>query len=100
MRNFYFNSIFIFFNLSFNIAFSYELQIEPDHRGKGLGKYMMKILEQCAQYWKMEKIVLTVLKNNDSARNFFRNIGYTVDITSPHSSEMVDYEILSKIITV
>lgn len=59
---------------------------------------MMDILEDCAKYWKMEKIVLTVLKNNESARNFFKNIGYSVDVTSPNSSEMVDYEILSKAI--
>lgn len=82
----------------YNIACSYEIHIEPGHRRKGLGKYMMNILEQCAQYWKMKKIVLTVLKNNDNARNFFINIGYTLDDTSPDSSEMVDYEILSKVI--
>lgn len=57
---------------------------------------MMYILEKCAKHWKLEKVVLTVLKNNECARNFFQNIGYTLDVSSPHSSEMVDYEILSK----
>lgn len=74
------------------------MQIEPSAQRKGLGKHMMMALEQCAKHWKMEKVVLTVLKNNENAQAFFKAIGYTLDDSSPDILEIADYEILSKTI--
>lgn len=76
---------------------SYELQIEPIAQRQGLGKHMMLALERCANQWKMEKVVLTVLKNNENAKAFFKVIGYNLDDSSPDILEKADYEILSKV---
>lgn len=76
--------------------FSYEMQIEKSSQRKGLGKFMMIALEECAKYWGMEKIILTVLKNNKDGMEFFIKLGFSVDETSPDKSEKADYEILSK----
>jgi len=78
------------------VLYCYEMQIEVTMQRQGLGKFMMKALEQCALYWQMEKIVLTVLKNNSNAAAFFRAVGYTLDDSSPDVLEKADYEILSK----
>lgn len=72
------------------------MQIETSFQRKGLGKFMMSALEQCAKVWEMEKVVLTVLKNNPDAKNFFTNVGFELDDSSPGSYENKDYEILSK----
>uniref|UniRef100_A0A1A9WB72 N-alpha-acetyltransferase 40 n=1 Tax=Glossina brevipalpis TaxID=37001 RepID=A0A1A9WB72_9MUSC len=79
-----------------SVLYCYELQLEPIVQRQGLGKFMMTILEKCASFWGMEKVVLTVLINNDDARAFFRAIGYTLDHTTPDVLEKADYEILSK----
>lgn len=75
---------------------SYEIQISPEYRRKGLGKFMMQTLEACARHWKMEKVMLTVLNNNETSINFFNALGYTKDETSPDVLQEADYQILSK----
>ncbi|XP_059612027.1 N-alpha-acetyltransferase 40 [Phlebotomus argentipes] len=79
-----------------SVLYCYEAQLEESARRKGLGSHMMRILECAAAQWHMEKVVLTVLKNNPSGMNFFRKIGYSTDETSPGREESAPYEILSK----
>lgn len=74
------------------------MQIEEEYQRQGLGKFMMNLLQQCAQNWHMNKVVLTVLKNNTNATAFFKTIGYSLDETSPDILEKAEYEILSKIL--
>lgn len=57
--------------------FSYELQLETTVQRKGLGKFMMQILELIAFKNNMRKIVLTVLKHNPNSK-FFKAIKYDV----------------------
>lgn len=78
------------------VLYCYEMQIETESQRKGLGKFMMTALENCAKHWEMEKVVLTVLKNNPIASEFFSKIGYTLDETSPDVLEKAEYEIFSK----
>jgi GNAT superfamily N-acetyltransferase len=35
------------------VAYLYELQLEPSAQGKGLGSFMMSLLEQMVCYWYM-----------------------------------------------
>ncbi|KAB0803937.1 hypothetical protein PPYR_00907 [Photinus pyralis] len=79
------------------VLYCYELQLEPEVQRKGLGKFMMQILELVAFTNTMKKVVLTVLKNNEHSI-FFKNINYVVDETSPMDcdEEEYPYEILSK----
>lgn len=57
---------------------------------------MMQALESMASKYKMQKVVLTVLKNNLPALQFFYTLGFKLDNTSPLESEKKDYVILSK----
>lgn len=75
---------------------SYELQIDEGYRSKGIGEHLMKALEKLAKVWSMERIVLTLLTNNDGATRFYKRLGYTLDDTSPDDEPA--YDIMSKII--
>ncbi|KAJ8984190.1 hypothetical protein NQ317_011099 [Molorchus minor] len=80
------------------VLYCYELQLEPFVHRKGLGKFMMQILELVGFKNNMKKVVLTVLKNNQYSK-FFKAMGYELDETSPvdDEEESYPYEILSKI---
>ncbi len=77
---------------------SYELQAEPECRRKGLGRFMLQVLELLAFRAGLTKVILTVFKHNEAARAFFRSCSYTLDETSPEETllDSYDYEILSK----
>ncbi|KAF5200964.1 N-alpha-acetyltransferase, partial [Thalictrum thalictroides] len=55
------------------VAYVYELQLEGRVQGKGLGKYLMQLIELIARKSRMGAVVLTVLKANLLATNFYRN---------------------------
>ncbi|XP_071551499.1 N-alpha-acetyltransferase 40 [Panulirus ornatus] len=80
------------------VLYCYELQLEMDCRNKGLGKFMMQVLELMAFSNQMQKVVLTVFKHNPDGMAFFRKCRYETDETSPEDTfeESFDYSILSK----
>lgn len=75
---------------------SYELQIDEGYRSKGVGEHLMKALEKMAKIWNMERIVLTLLTNNEGAIRFYKRLEYTLDETSPDDEPA--YDIMSKLI--
>lgn len=75
---------------------SYELQIEKDYQRKGIGRFLLNALERMAKHYQMEKLILTVLCNNQNALDFFTRMGFQPDDTSPTKTEAMSYEILSK----
>lgn len=77
---------------------SYEMQVEKEYQRKGLGKFIMNALEKMARHYEMEKLILTVLSNNESAITFFKALGFGVDDTSPDAAENSGYQILSKLL--
>lgn len=54
----------------------------------------MKCLEKLAKIWQMERVVLTVLTNNDGAMRFYKRLAYSIDETNPNDE--TDYVIMSK----
>jgi len=89
------------------VLYVYEIQIDEEFQRKGLGKFMMQVLEMLAFKADMRKIMLTVLKHNDSAVKFFKALlKFEIDETNPaedvqwnekyNDIEQIDYEILSK----
>lgn len=80
------------------VLYVYELQLEFTVLRRGLGKFMMQILELIAWKNNMRKVILTVLKNN-SFSTFFKAINYQLDESSPidDEDEVYTYQILSKI---
>lgn len=79
------------------VIYCYEIQIEADIQRKGVGKFLINLLYKIGSITQMKKVVLTVLKHNKLAYNFYTRIcGFKIDATSPGKTEEACYEILSK----
>ncbi|QYR23859.1 GNAT family N-acetyltransferase [Paenibacillus sp. sptzw28] len=51
----------------------------PEWRGQGIGKALMKqLIKKAKKCDGLERINLTVISNNDTAKNLYRSIGYEV----------------------
>lgn len=84
----------------FDVLYVYELQLTATVQRKGLGKHLMQMMELVAKQCGMQMVMLTVLKNNKAAFDFYiSKMKYTIDMTSPSmSNESAGHEILSKIV--
>ncbi|GAV05627.1 hypothetical protein RvY_15727 [Ramazzottius varieornatus] len=78
------------------VVYCYELQVEAQYRSEQIGKRIMAVLEALSQQWKMKKVVLTVLRHNPRAIDFYLHAGYTFDETSPTHDEPEPHFIFSK----
>lgn len=72
------------------------MQVESQYQRKGLGRFIMMALERVARHHEMEKLILTVLTNNENGLAFFKGLGFAADDTSPDAKEATGYAILSK----
>ena len=79
------------------VLYCYELQVAPDSRGHGFGRFLMSLLVTIADKLRMWKVMLTCLKHNAPAMAFYLHCGFGIDANSPssfgHAEE--EYEILS-----
>lgn len=84
------------------VLYCYEIQLSESVRRKGLGKFLMQILELMAYKTEMVKVMLTTFKQNDAGSKFFKEaLKYEVDESSPGEfvyEEECHYMILSKAI--
>ncbi|XP_013406663.1 N-alpha-acetyltransferase 40 [Lingula anatina] len=82
------------------VLYCYEIHLNKEVRRKGLGKFMMQILELMAFKTQMKKVMMTVLKMNEGGQNFFvKTLKYAKDEISPDDTlfeEPFAYDILSK----
>ncbi|KAF5206868.1 N-alpha-acetyltransferase [Thalictrum thalictroides] len=84
------------------VAYVYELQLEGRVQGKGLGKFLMQLIELIARKSRMGAVVLTVQKANGLATNFYINkLRYMISTISPSKVNPLlgaekSYEILCK----
>ncbi|KAK9278905.1 hypothetical protein L1049_028486 [Liquidambar formosana] len=84
------------------VLYVYELQLEPRVQGKGLGKFLMQLIELIARKNCMGAVVLTVQKANMSAMNFYiSKLRYNISTISPSKVDPLigiekSYEILCK----
>ncbi|XP_040937503.1 N-alpha-acetyltransferase 40 isoform X5 [Gossypium hirsutum] len=53
------------------VLYLYELQLDSSVQGKGLGKFLMQLVELIAQENRMGAVVLTVQKSNSLAMKFY-----------------------------
>ena len=78
------------------VGYIYELQCEPEHQRKSLGRTLVACVERLSESEDMDAVVLTVLKVNEAARGFYANkMKYEVDDNSPEEEDC-HYLILSK----
>ncbi|XP_015128477.1 N-alpha-acetyltransferase 40 isoform X3 [Gallus gallus] len=54
------------------VLYCYEVQLESQVRRRGLGKFLLQILQLVANSTQMKKVMLTVFKHNHGAYQFFR----------------------------
>ena len=52
------------------------MQLTLECRRKGLGRFLLQILEVMAFKANLSKVILTVFKHNPVAVSFFKNLGY------------------------
>nr|ASU54205.1 histone acetyltransferase [Hevea brasiliensis] len=84
------------------VLYVYEIQLESRVQGKGLGKFIMELLELIACKNCMSSIVLTVQKANVVAMNFYTSkLRYAISSISPSRVDPLigaqkNYEILCK----
>ncbi|NXQ94604.1 NAA40 acetyltransferase, partial [Sagittarius serpentarius] len=83
------------------VLYCYEVQLESRVRRRGLGKFLLQILQLVANSTQMKKVMLTVFKHNHGAYQFFREaLQFELDAPSPSVSgccgDDSSYEILSR----
>ncbi|CAK7324861.1 unnamed protein product [Dovyalis caffra] len=84
------------------VLYVYEIQLESRVQGKGLGKFLMQLIELIARKYCMGAVVLTVQKANAVAMNFYTSkLRYTISSISPSRVDPLmglekNYEILCK----
>ncbi|XVF17112.1 hypothetical protein REPUB_Repub10bG0090600 [Reevesia pubescens] len=84
------------------VLYLYELQLNSCVQGKGLGKFLMQLIELIAQENRMGAVVLTVQKSNSLAMKFYiSKLRYVVSSISPSRVNPLagverNYEILCK----
>ncbi|GAB4821276.1 hypothetical protein N2152v2_008322 [Parachlorella kessleri] len=65
------------------VLYLYEIQIEEQAQGKGLGKFLMQLLELVARKGRVTRLLLTVFHGNLAAQALYRRLGYVLDDDSP-----------------
>ncbi|KAF8008492.1 hypothetical protein BT93_K2230 [Corymbia citriodora subsp. variegata] len=66
------------------VLYVYEVQLEPRVQGKGLGKFLMQLIELISRKNRMGAVVLTVQKTNLSAMKFYTSkLRYIISSISP-----------------
>ncbi|XP_020240420.1 N-alpha-acetyltransferase 40 isoform X1 [Cajanus cajan] len=76
------------------VLYVYELQLEPCVQGKGLGKFLMQLVELMAQKNCMGAVMLTVQKANTLAMDFYTSkLRYIISAMSPSKVNPMVYRI-------
>jgi ribosomal protein S18 acetylase RimI-like enzyme len=68
-----------FFDLEFkeNYLYLHNIQLDKSIQGKGVGSYLMKVIEENLKKNKLDKIRLEVFKDSP-AKNFYLNLHYKI----------------------
>ena len=80
------------------VLYLYEMHVEPQWQGFGLGRAMMNALLALAKHTVMNRVLLTVFVANTAASAFYAHLGFAVDKTCPSMHGQADeckYRIMS-----
>jgi len=80
------------------VLYCYELQVSQSVQRGGIGKTLIGCLYNIAREWKMQKVMLTVFRENQSAFLFYKAMGFHVESVEEwvDEDEDVDYWVMSK----
>ena len=76
------------------VLYIWEIQVEKVGQGKGIGKYLMRLIDSIARKFDVPRLMLTVFRENTRAMAFYRRLGFIDDESSPDDDH--GYAILSK----
>lgn len=66
-----------------DVLYIYEIHLQKDLRGLGLGTHLIKIAETVARRCHILKVMLTVFTANTAAHKLYHRLGYKKDPCSP-----------------
>ena len=82
------------------VLYVYEIQVESSIQGRGVGKFLMQLVEFVARRSGLARVMLTSFTENTGANALYTKLGYVEDDDSPGKvdpeGESVGYEILTK----
>jgi ribosomal protein S18 acetylase RimI-like enzyme len=58
------------------VAYVYDIEVDPDLRGRGYGEALMRAMEQEVRSAGLKAVRLQVFGNNSVARSLYRKLGY------------------------
>ena len=79
-----------------DVLYVYELQLTPSVRAKGLGTFIMRLIEWIARQECVSAVRLTCLSRNVRALNFYRRMAYSKVPDTAYDS----YEELEKVVNI
>lgn len=98
-----FMSFMLTYEDGIEVVYCYEIHVERQYQGNGLGKSLMGLFEGVGRRAGVKKAMLTVFADNVAARRFYKRLGYEEDEYSPPPRKLrggvvkwSDYLILSK----
>ncbi|EHY52246.1 N alpha-acetyl-transferase [Exophiala dermatitidis] len=78
-----FISFMITYEDGYEVVYIYEIHFTPEWQGRGLGRELMKTVEDIGQRVGVSKAMLTVFKANSRAVRWYHDLGYREDDFSP-----------------
>lgn len=83
-----FVSYMITYEDGYEVVYIYEIHLQPEFCGLGIGKVLLGMVEDIGRTIKVEKAMLTVFKSNKGAVKWYDRMGYSVDDFSPQPRVM------------
>jgi GNAT superfamily N-acetyltransferase len=78
-----------------SLAHIEALYVEPEHRGRGIGRALLERCEQIANYYNCHKVSAAVL-DRGAALRFFAACGYHVEAVLPQHTFKLDVAMVRK----
>ncbi len=70
----------------------HDIAVDPDYRGRGVGKALFVAIEAEARAIGAAKVTLEVLSGNERAKGLYRSLGYGDYVLDPHMGQALFWQ--------
>ena len=70
----------------------HDLAVDPDFRGRGIGRALFAAIESEARSLGAAKVTLEVLSGNERAKGLYRSLGYGDYVLDPHMGQALFWQ--------
>ncbi|MBO9671592.1 MAG: GNAT family N-acetyltransferase [Sphingobium sp.] len=70
----------------------HDLAVDPDFRGRGIGRALFAAVESEARSLGAAKVTLEVLSGNERAKGLYRSLGYGDYVLDPHMGQALFWQ--------